>query len=119
MPRRRHAAHHSLYPDPDARRHACARAKGGSPPWDSRTSPGRRRFWSVRKQWAGVPDLVVQYSFKVARGLSPAETTQLAVSGITLVDSAHHALFAVKEMAGREVIGTALPPESWCPRSVP
>ena len=60
--------------------------------------------------WAGVPDLVVQYSFKVGRGLSPAESTQLTDAGITLVDPSHHALFAVKEMAGREVLGAALPP---------
>jgi hypothetical protein len=60
--------------------------------------------------WTGVPDLVVQYSFKVGRGLSPAESARLAAGGITLVDPGHHALFAVKEMAGREVLGTALPP---------
>jgi hypothetical protein len=69
--------------------------------------------------WSGLPDLIVQYSFKVGRAIDPALWQRLIAAGVCIVDARHHALLAAKESATPRVIGRDLPPGVKVPELLP
>ena len=59
--------------------------------------------------WSGLPELVVQYSFKVGRALSPRAADRLRAAGVRLIDDPRHSLLSAKELGTTAVIGDGLP----------